>query len=415
MTNRDLEQNISIPEIEAQKHPKVLLNPGFLSLWIGQLFSQLADRIFIYVLMIVAYSLTGNLQGVAIPMLAFGIPSVLFGSIAGVFVDRWDRKFILIISDFLRGAILLLPIFGIGNSLWGLFGLAFLVYSITQFFAPAESASIPELVPERDLLSANSLFLTTWMLSHVIGFGLGAPIVQFLGDRGALIVATSLYLLSGIAVSLSPIRGHGHKHRVKIGPVIDDLLAGFRYILQNGTVGTSLFKMFMAATGIAVVSVLALGYAKDVLQIGERNFGYLIIAAGIGMFVGMLLIPTFVKLLRRGGLVVVSFFVTGILLWWLTIFTNVFPALTIIFGLGVANIFITATLQTILQEKVPQYVRGRVFGAQNMLINSAFTLPPYLFALLADNYTVSSSILILGVILFCTGVAGLLIPKFKTV
>ena len=171
----------------------------------------------------------------------------------------------------------------------------------------------------------------------------------------------------------------------------------------------------MSATGIAVVSVLALGYAKDVLQIGERNFGYLIIAAGIGMFVGMLLIPTFVKLLRRGGLVVVSFFVTGILLWWLTIFTNVFPALTIIFGLGVANIFITATLQTILQEKVPQYVRGRVFGAQNMLINSAFTLPPYLFALLADNYTVSSSILILGVILFCTGVAGLLIPKFKTV
>ena len=106
-----------------QKHPdrpnflSVLSNGGFLMLWLGQLFSQLADRVFIYVLMIIAYSLTRSNLGVAVPLLSFGIPSLLFGSFAGVFADRMDRKGIMVVSAILRGLLILLIIPLVGKSM----------------------------------------------------------------------------------------------------------------------------------------------------------------------------------------------------------------------------------------------------------------------------------------------------------
>ena len=124
----------------------VLSNVGFLFLWLGQLTSQLADRIFVYVLMIIAYNLTKSNLGVAVPLLAFGLPSLFFGPIAGVYVDKLDRKGILTISSIIRGALILLLIPLVKQSLALIFLVSFLIYTAMQFFAPAETASIPELV-----------------------------------------------------------------------------------------------------------------------------------------------------------------------------------------------------------------------------------------------------------------------------
>ena len=93
---------------EGQSFIKVLSNRSFLVLWFSQLNSQLADRIFVYVLMILAYNLTKSNLGVSVPLLAFGIPSVLFGPLAGVFVDKWNRKAILSITSLMRGLLILL-------------------------------------------------------------------------------------------------------------------------------------------------------------------------------------------------------------------------------------------------------------------------------------------------------------------
>jgi len=142
---------------------QVLSNFGFLALWFGQLNSQLADRVFVYVLMVIAYRLTHTNLGVAVPLLAFGIPSVLFGPLAGVFVDKWDRKWVLAITSIIRGLLILLIIPLVEQSLVLIFMVSFLIYTATQFFAPAESSAIPELVKRDDLIVANSLFMITWM------------------------------------------------------------------------------------------------------------------------------------------------------------------------------------------------------------------------------------------------------------
>ena len=165
----------------------VLNNRNFLRLWLGQVFSQVADKVYL-VLMITL--ITSRFQTtdqtvsgwVSAIMIAFTIPAVLFGSVAGVFVDRWPKQQVLVLTNVIRGAlVLLLPLLlwlchdrgdwmGIPLGFGVLLGITFLVSTLTQFFAPAEQATIPLIVPPPHLLSANSLYTLTMMLAVIVGF-----------------------------------------------------------------------------------------------------------------------------------------------------------------------------------------------------------------------------------------------------
>ncbi|MCX5751020.1 MAG: MFS transporter [Candidatus Saganbacteria bacterium] len=393
----------------------VLSNVGFLFLWIAQLCSQLADRIFVYILMILAYSLTNSSLGVSIPMLAFGIPSVLFGVIAGVYVDRWNRKKVLGFTSLIRGALLLLLIPLITKSMLLIFLLSLLLYTAAQFFAPAETSVIPDLVEKDNLIIANSLFMLTWMAASVIGFGMGAPLVNFLGEPGTIIAAAVLYFVATLVILFIKVKPHEREMTSSWSEVYQDLLTGFEFIRRNAVVRYSLFKLFMATCAIAGVSLLAIAYAKDVLQIGAKNFGYLIILTGVGMFAGMYTLHYLVDFFKKGTIVVFSFFFSGVMLACLGVISNVHLALLVTFFLGVGNIYLTSTIQTILQQHIPKQMRGRVFGVQNMLINSAFTFPVVLVGLFADAYGVRAALIALGAVIFATGVAGVFLPHFKEV
>jgi len=402
-------------EQKKESFTKVLSNKGFLALWFGQLNSQLADRIFVYVLMILAYNLTKSNVGVAIPLLAFGIPSLLFGPLAGVYVDKWDRKGILTITSLIRGLLILLIIPLVEQSMALIFLVSFLLYTATQFFAPAETASIPELVKKHDLIVANSLFMVTWMGASVIGFGLGAPLVNFFGNSGTFVFAAILYFIAAGAVALVPLRPLEKGEKQLKGSVKKDLLMGLEFIRRNAVVRYSLFKLFVATAAIAIVSLLAISYAKDVLGIGEKNFGYLIIAVGVGMFVGMGLLERLRRYLTKGTIVVLSLIVSGLALIFIGSVSEIKTALFLIFLLGLGNIFITSSIQTILQHRIPRDIRGRVFGVQNMLINSAFVFPVIIAGFIADGYGVGFTLGLLGWIVVLTGLAGIFLPKFRTV
>ncbi|MEE8637531.1 MAG: MFS transporter [Candidatus Margulisiibacteriota bacterium] len=394
---------------------KVLSNVGFLFLWLGQLNSQLADRVFVYVLMIIAYSLTKSNLGVSVPLLAFGIPSLLFGPLAGVYVDKWDRKWILIITSIMRGVLLLLIVPLIEQSMILIFLVSFLIYTTMQFFAPAESASIPELVKKHDLIVANSLFMMTWMGASVIGFGLGAPLVNFFGNEGTFVAAAVLYFIAAGAVSLVPLKPIKRKKEHLERPLRKDLLFGLEFIRRNIVVRYSLLKLFVATSALAVISVLAISYAKDILGIGARNFGYLILAVGAGMFVGMGVLERLRRYLTKGTIVIISFIVSGLVLLFIGSVSDLKTALLLIAFLGMGNIFITSSIQTILQQRIPRRIRGRVFGMQNMLINSAFVFPVIIAGAVADMYGLRIAFEALGWIVILTGLAGIFLPKFRTV
>jgi len=393
----------------------VLGNAGFLMLWLGQITSQLADRVFVYVLMIIIYQLTKSNLGVSLPLLAFGIPSVLVSPWAGVFVDKLDRKWIMVISDVLRGLLILLIIPLIFKSVGLIFLVSLLIYSAAQFFAPAETSSIPELVDKKNLIVANSLFMLTWMATSVVGFGLGAPLVNLFEEKGTFVAAAALYLISAGAILLVPLKFRRQAPPNPKGNVWGDIGVAFEFIRRNQVVRYSLYKLFVAATAVATLSLLAIAYANEVLHIGERNFGYLIIAIGVGMLLGMGTLERLRHYVKKGTIVVSSFIFSGVILILLGRVTNVPLATLLIVLLGAGNIYITSSIQTILQNKIPRQLRGRVFGVQNMLINSAFTLPVILFGAVADWWGILIALSALGWMVLLMGVAGIFLPKFKTV
>jgi predicted MFS family arabinose efflux permease len=384
----------------------VLSNPGFLLLWMGQLLSQIADRVFIYVLMILAYSLTKSNLGVSIPMLSFGIPSILFGSLAGVYADRLDRKGIMVISCILRGLLILLLVPLVHKSIASIFLVSFVIYTVAQFFAPAESSSIPELVERKNLIIANSLFVVTWMGASMLGFGLGAPIVNWFGEQGTFVLSATFYLIASGLIFLVPLKYKVAEPGSTTGGVLKELKNGIDYINKNVLVGYSLLKMFIATSALAVVSLLSISYAKEVLMIGERNFGYLVIAAGLGMFVGMAFLGRVSHFFKKSTILMASFIVSGISLCLVAWVSDIKISLLLIFVLGVCNILINSSIQTILQSVVPAGMRGRVFGVQNMLINSAFTFPLLIFGAIADGWGIRTAIAALGITMLAGAFVG---------
>lgn len=384
-------------------------------LWIGQLFSQLADRVFIYVLMIIAYSLTRSNLGVAVPLLSFGIPSLLFGSFAGVFADRLDRKGIMIVSAVLRGLLILLIVPLVGKSMIWIFLLSFLIYTAAQFFAPAESSSIPQLVEKKNLIMANSLFMITWVGASMLGLGLGAPLVSLLEERGTFVLASFLYLFSAGAIFLIPLQHKPARGREMKFNFLKDLIAGLEFIRRKFIVNFAIITSFVATSAIAIISLLAISYAKDVLRIGEKNFGYLIISVGFGMLIGLGVLERLSHFIKKGTLVIIGFLLSGSILLVIGSVSDLRYAIGLTFVLGVCNILLTSSIQTILQQNVPRKIMGRVFGVQNMLINSAFVFPVIIWGGIADMWGVGAAFSTLGVLVLAMGITSILVPKFRSI
>ena len=393
----------------------VLGNKDFVYLWLGQILSQLADRIYIYVLVIMAYSLTKTNLGVSVPMLSFGIPSVLFASFAGVYVDRWNKKSVMVISDILRGVLIFSIIFMMKGSLLAIFLMSLLIYTIAQFFAPAESTSLAEIVEKENLIVANSFFMTTWMWTAVVGFAFGAPLVLMLGEEGTLGCAAVFYFVSALVIFLVKLKHKGRRKHETLKSVKHDLLMGFEFIRRNVVVKYSLIKMMIVTSALAVISMLAIQFAEKYIGIGAKNFGYLVIFLGVGMMFGMWALGRLGHYFKKSTIVVSGFVISGVALIILSMARSVGLAVAMCIILGFGNILINATLQTILQHKTPRPLRGRVFGIQNMMINFAFTLPVVIFGMLADYFSLSIAIAVLGVIILLSGLISVAVPKFRTI
>ena len=173
------------PELleRARHHPyvRLALNGNFSALWTGQLISLFGDRMHQIALAFLVLGLTQSPIAVGFVFLAATLPNLLLGPIAGTFVDRWDQKEVMVVSDLLRAALVLfLPIAAVINILL-VYPLVFLITAVSIFFRPARTAVIPRIVKEDELLTANSATWISETLADVIGYPLAGLFVAFLG------------------------------------------------------------------------------------------------------------------------------------------------------------------------------------------------------------------------------------------
>src|SRR3989344_8028837 len=165
----------------------VLSIPPFLFLMISEFFSQFAMNLLNFILLIVVFQLSGSNIAVAGVVLSFTLPSILFGILAGVYVDKWNKKNVLVYTNVLR-ALAAFPLLFVSQELFLVYLLSFIVSLITQFFIPAETPIILQLVPEKLLLQANALFSMGIFGSIIVAYAMSGPLLLILGKDNVFIL-----------------------------------------------------------------------------------------------------------------------------------------------------------------------------------------------------------------------------------
>ena len=400
-----------IPTTQDSSKPKtlgfseVLRNRNFLLLWSGQIFSQLADKIYlVYMIALIALHFqqarTDDLANGII--IASSIPAILFGSAAGVFVDRWSKKTVLVVSNLLRGLfVVALPILPVEYTV--LLAVTFIVSTLTQFFAPAETAAIPIVVERQGLLSANSLFTATMMVAAVVGFAIGEPLLSLVGgaDSGHWIVGGAYLVAAGLLGFMAVPEGKDQHSQRKLS-LWKDIRAGLRYLGQNKRVRLALIRITVLYSVMAALTILAIGLARA-LGIKQEQFGFLLASASVGLALGAGGIGQFGNRISRERLTSVGSLLMGASLIALTWVSNVWLALVLTLLLGVGGALIGVPMQTLIQEETPEQMRGKVFGLQNNLVNIALSLPLVLVGQATSSFGLRPVILASGLTVILAG------------
>ena len=419
----------------------VFRNRPFLLLWIAQAATQIGGNMVIFGLTVIISESTGSTTAVSALILTFLLPAVLFSALAGVFVDRLDRRLVLVATNVLRG-LAFVAIYFAGNHLGLIYLLNVAVSTITVFFGPAEAAMIPILVPKRQLLSANGIFTLTLNAAFALGFTLLGPlIVKIAGAPALIIVVAALYFVAAafcwtLPPAPSAVESTGPTHardRLReaegaIGTVLAQLREGLTYIRDHREIRWSLSYLGIAASLVGVLGVLGPNFAKRTLGLSEADFVIVVLPLGVGIVMGILLLNAYGRLVPRrrvieGGLIALGLLLIAMALSGrissflsrataagpdLSVLTSLLSVVTVVaFFAGIAYAAVAIPAQTQLQEDLPEDVRGRVFGVLNMLVSVASFLPILVVGPIADLLGTTVVLILVALLIVASGIASI--------
>lgn len=416
-----------LPERAAER--SLLTNPAFLAIWGAQILSQVAANAITFALIVLVAELTKSNTSSSFLILFAIVPAVLFGIIAGVVVDRSDRKKVLVITNVLR-AVAVVPLLVAGETIATAYIVNFLIAAITTFFVPAESATLPTIVRKADLMLANSLFTFTFNGAFLFGFILLAPVVIRLAGYEALFVLTAaMFGLSALLCLILPATPRPNAHLgVEIaGAAVAQTRAGigeaFRYLRRSPVVAWSLVYVALTYTLVAVAGALAPGFVREVLGTDERNVIIIVAPAGLGVIAGIGLLTLVRKRIGHPHAIGLGLGLCALALVGLAgarpvanLFRRAatsaelgeaFPFFVIVvaviaFAFGIAYAFITVPAMTLIQLQLHDEIRGRIFGVLNVLVSVFSFLPLVIVGPIADVWGVAPVFLGFAVIVAAT-------------
>lgn len=347
----------------------------FLLAWLGGLVSMMGDWVLYIALPLYVYQLTGSTLATSGMFIAELIPALLFGSVAGVFVDRWDRKRTMVISNVLL-AVTLLPLLVVQSAdwVWMAYAVGFVQSLITQFFRPAENALLPRLVGEEHLLTANSLNALNDNLARLLGPAVGGSVMGMYGISAIVLVDAVSFLAAAGMIALISTSGRVERAGVVTAEVAQrawikvwrEWVEGVTLVRRHRALAVLLSLKGIAFLGEGVFSVMFVVWVRDVLEGGSRELGWLMSAQATGGLLGGVLIGSVASRFTPVRLFGVGNIVFGILDLALfnypLFFSGIWVGIALIGLVGIPTIGMGAGLTTLLQRSVRDEYRGRVFG-----------------------------------------------------
>jgi MFS family permease len=417
---------------------KTLRIRPFLLLIASEFFSQFSMNLFNFALLIVVFSVVNSNTAVSGVVIAFTLPSLFFGILAGVLVDRWNKKSVLIRTNLLR-ALIVFPLLFLYKDLAVVYVATFGVSMVTQFFIPAETPIIPLLVKKELLLSANALFGMGIYASIFLAYALSGPILLSLGKTNIFIFLSILFLIAGIFASLIKI----DKSKIEPKKINDNQVAlGFKdeirvvlnLISKTKKLSHALFSLTVVQILIYVLAAIGPGYAEHILRIKVESFPILFVTpAIIGLALGAIVIGSYFHKTTRGSLTKVGLLLMGLSILLLPFgsrvesrevvhainlylphilrinMIHIMVVLAFILGIATSLVFVPAN--TVLQEETDDESRGKVYGVLNSLIGIMSIIPVVVVGGLADLIGVKAVIVGTGVVVLVIAVIRIITDR----
>jgi dTMP kinase len=353
----------------------LLTDRSFGRLMAAQTVSSLGDWIGFTAVLALVFEVGGALA-VSGVMTARMLPSIVFGPVAGALVDRFDRKRMMIAADLSRGALYAsLPFL---RSVWAILGVSFVIESLALVWTPARDASLPNLVPRRQLANANSLGLATTYGTLPFGGAISSFLVgisalfPYLRDHrlflplwlDAATFGFSAFMLTGVPIRTASRRVMG---RFDMSRVWNDIVDGVRFLRQSSFASSMTVGIVAAFTAVGAVLGVGQIFTSATLNAGKAGFGLLITAFGVGMAVGMASSNKVVQYVERDTVLVWSMTAAAGTLVVLAAMPNLSLAalLTVVLGAFCGSAWVSGYV--LLQENVTDEYRGRTFGALTVL------------------------------------------------
>jgi MFS family permease len=431
---------------------RVLRNRNFLLIWCAQLISLTVLNAANYGIVVQVTDVTHSALMAGLAIIAFTLPAIPFSAVAGVIVDRLDKRLVLWVSNIARAGVMLLVVASLLTDpidVWPLFVLTFLASLIGQFFTPAEGASIPLLVGERELMPALSLFNISLTVSQAIGFLLFGRIIAAIFPPFTLTIASLqlhmtpivmlfvviavLYAVCAVLILCIPdsILKQRHRHKrergdtnlAAIGDAIrslwQDMVEGWEIVRTDRLLFFSVIQLSVVGVLMLLIGELAGTFVQQVLHHPAEDMSIILAPAGVGLVGASILMPHFTQRVGRIRLTVIGFIVlaAGFLLLpiseWVALHLNpqhgaespllLWTVVTVVFFLGVAMAAVNIPTQTLMQERAPEAGRARVLSLQFMIYNAG-SVPVLLFAGLISQLLGFGLLIVLlssSLLLFC--------------
>ncbi|MUK88635.1 MFS transporter [Ornithinibacillus sp. L9] len=389
----------------------VFKNKSFTFIWIGNATSELGGAFGTFCNSLLIYELTGSKLALGSMWLLYFIPSLVLQLVIGPYIDKWSRKWVMIIALWSRGFIFLIPLIAYvsgGLVSWHIYAVQLVIGLITPLYVPANQAILPTIVTQKQLMQANAYVDGTVRLMTFMAPITAGVVIEYIGIHVTLILVCFLLLTSGALLLFIK------ENRVQLNirkKWVEQFTEGMRYFFKQRTiVWLGIFLAFVQF-GVGVTMVINLPYITEELGENYAMYGYFMAGFPLGYVIGTVLVGK-ISFSSRRVLMLGALIIGGLT------YINLGVTHSIIFALitetiaGIVMAFFNVHNTTLCQQTVPNHLMGKVFSVRLLIVRGMMPLGVLVGGVLSELWGVRPLYILIGSVICTVSIAGLLLPYF---
>jgi len=391
----------------------ILKHRPFRIMWMAQFVSIFGDFLALFgVILMITYRWHGTVLDITTITIAFVLPLTIVGPIAGVFVDHWNVKRVMIASDLIRAVLVVLLVFV--TDIRQICVIFAVLSTVSSFFAPAQSVTLRTLVPMEGLMAANALMAQAFYTVRILSPAIAGLLVKWLTEKACFYLDSASFVFSAIMISTLVINRPASTAEKTVKSLTQDFLAGNKFIFTHRLLAFVFISMAVAMFVLSSFSPLISIYIRDSLHARELAFGIISALVGVGMIAGTQLVNKLVRSFTKTHVVLGGLVALGVGAALLGFANNLVVAGLSTFTIGFAIAFVLVPAQTVSQQETPHAMMGRVSSTFMSLFSLSQVLGLLLSGFLAQRLGMRPLFVTCGVALILIAAVGQLTIGGKT-